>query len=106
MLSEKAYWLPPHVRACATANGTVLLDLRRNRYFGVGRKETRVLSSLAANCEGQSVLGLLGYVLADKPADLPSLPLYRCNAGAHHFDSVTTGCEGQTVEFQYGWVLN
>ncbi|HWO67487.1 MAG TPA: protein kinase, partial [Umezawaea sp.] len=64
------------------------------------------MSSLAANCEGQSVLGLLGYVLADKPADLPSLPLYRCNAGAHHFDSVTTGCEGQTVEFQYGWVLN
>lgn len=49
MLSEKAYWLPSHVRACATASGTVLLDLRRNRYFGIGRKETRVLSSLAAN---------------------------------------------------------
>jgi hypothetical protein len=49
MLSEKAYWLPSHVRACSTASGTVLLDLRRNRYFGVGRKETRVLSSLAAN---------------------------------------------------------
>jgi hypothetical protein len=49
MLSEKAYWLPTHVRACSTTTGTVLLDLRRNRYFGVGRKETRVLSSLAAN---------------------------------------------------------
>jgi hypothetical protein len=49
MLSEKAYWLPTHVRACSTSTGTVLLDLRRNRYFGVGRKETRVLSSLAAN---------------------------------------------------------
>jgi hypothetical protein len=49
MLSEKAYWLPSHVRACSTTSGTVLLDLRRNRYFGVGRKETRVLSSLAAN---------------------------------------------------------
>jgi hypothetical protein len=49
MHSEKAYWLPPHVRACSTATGTVLLDLRRNRYFGVGRKETRVLSSLTAN---------------------------------------------------------
>lgn len=49
MLSEKEYWLPTHVRACSTATGTVLLDLRRNRYYGVGRKETRVLSSLAAN---------------------------------------------------------
>jgi hypothetical protein len=49
MLSEKAYWLPSHVRACSTTSGTVLLDLRRNRYFGVGRKETRVLCSLAAN---------------------------------------------------------
>ena len=41
MQTEKAYWLPPHVRACSTATGTVLLDLRRNRYFGVGRKETK-----------------------------------------------------------------
>lgn len=49
MHTEKAYWLPPHVRACSTATGTVLLDLRRNRYFGVGRKETRVLCSLTAN---------------------------------------------------------
>ncbi|MBM0108670.1 lasso peptide biosynthesis B2 protein [Steroidobacter sp. S1-65] len=49
MHTEKAYWLPAHVRACSTATGTVLLDLRRNRYFGVGRKETAVLRSLAGN---------------------------------------------------------
>ncbi len=49
MHTEKAYWLPSHVRACSTATGTVLLDLRRNRYFGVGRKETTVLRSLAGN---------------------------------------------------------
>lgn len=49
MHTEKEYWLPSHVRACSTATGTVLLDLRRNRYFGVGRKETWALSSLAAN---------------------------------------------------------
>lgn len=49
MQTQKTYWLPPHVRACSTTTGTVLLDLRRNRYFGVGRTETRVLSSLAAN---------------------------------------------------------
>lgn len=49
MQTEKAYWLPSHVRACSTATGTVLLDLRRNRYFGVGHKETTVLRSLAGN---------------------------------------------------------
>jgi len=49
MHTPKAYWLPPHVRACATSTGTVLLDLQRNRYFGVGRKETSVLSTLTGN---------------------------------------------------------
>jgi hypothetical protein len=49
MQTQKAYWLPPHVRACSTSTGAVLLDLRRNRYFGVGRKETRVLSWLTRN---------------------------------------------------------
>ncbi|MCS7482624.1 serine/threonine-protein kinase [Umezawaea endophytica] len=63
------------------------------------------MSSLSADCEGQSVHGLLGHVLVDRPTDLPSLPLFRCNSGAHHFDSVAADCEGQTVEFQFGWVL-
>ena len=49
MHTEKAYWLPSHVRACSTATGTVLLDLQRNRYFGVGRNETLALRSLAGN---------------------------------------------------------
>jgi hypothetical protein len=49
MHTEIEYWLPSHVRACSTATGTVLLDLRRNRYFGVGHKETIVLRSLAGN---------------------------------------------------------
>lgn len=68
MLSEKAYWLPPHVRACSTASGTVLLDLRRNRYFGVGRKETRVLSSLAANWQEAPATSSF-------TADLDALPI-------------------------------
>lgn len=54
MHTDKAYWLPSHVRACSTATGTVLLDLRRNRYFGVGLKETTVLRSLAGNWEHSS----------------------------------------------------
>jgi hypothetical protein len=49
MQTEKGYWLPSHVRGCSTASGTVLLDLHRNRYFGIGRRETNVLRSLAGN---------------------------------------------------------
>ncbi|HKU16924.1 MAG TPA: lasso peptide biosynthesis B2 protein [Steroidobacteraceae bacterium] len=43
------YWIPPHVRVCPLLASTVLLDLKRNRYFGLGMQETRALSTLAAN---------------------------------------------------------
>ena len=58
MHTEKAYWLPTHVRACSTATGTVLLDLRRNRYFGVGHKETTVLRALAGNWDSPATLSV------------------------------------------------
>jgi hypothetical protein len=45
----QSYWIPSYVRACPTALGTVILDLKRNRYFGVGVKETRALFALARN---------------------------------------------------------
>lgn len=43
------YWMPAHVRACPTASGAVILDLKRNRYFGIGTKETRALFALEQN---------------------------------------------------------
>jgi hypothetical protein len=43
------YWIPPHVRVCPLLASTVLLDLKRNRYFGLGTQETRALSTLAVN---------------------------------------------------------
>jgi hypothetical protein len=43
------YWIPAHVRVCPLLSSTVLLDLKRNRYFGIGTKETRALSTLALN---------------------------------------------------------
>jgi transglutaminase superfamily protein len=43
------YWIPAHVRVCPLLASTILLDLRRNRYFGIGTKETRALSTLALN---------------------------------------------------------
>ena len=46
--------MPPHTRACVTATGAVLLDLKRNRYFGLGYREARSLSTLAANWSAAS----------------------------------------------------
>ena len=43
------YWIPAHVRVCPLLASTILLDLRRNRYFGIGTNETRALSTLALN---------------------------------------------------------
>ncbi|MFT7838407.1 serine/threonine-protein kinase [Saccharothrix sp. BKS2] len=63
------------------------------------------MTSTAANCEGQAVYGLLGHVFAQQPADAPALPIYRCNAGGHHFESLDPACEGHPAEFQLGWVL-
>jgi hypothetical protein len=46
---NKEFWMPRHTRVCVTATGAVLLDLKRNRYFGLGYREARSLSALAAN---------------------------------------------------------
>ncbi len=46
--------MPPHTRVCVTATGAVLLDLKRNRYFGLGYREARSLSTLAANWSAAS----------------------------------------------------
>jgi transglutaminase superfamily protein len=43
------YWIPAHVRVCPLLASTILLDLKRNRYFGIGANETRALSTLALN---------------------------------------------------------
>lgn len=44
--SSRQYWMPPHVRVCGTATGAVVLDLKRNRYLGLGRKEAHTLLAL------------------------------------------------------------
>ncbi len=49
MSTQQQYWIPPHVRVCPLLASTVLLDLKRNRYFGIGTQETRALSTLALN---------------------------------------------------------
>jgi hypothetical protein len=51
---SKEFWMPPHTRICVTATGAVLLDLKRNRYFGLGHREARSLSTLATNWSAAS----------------------------------------------------
>jgi serine/threonine protein kinase len=48
-------------------------------------------------CEGQTTVALLGYVYQDKPTDVATIPLYRCNSGGSHFDSVVANCESPKV---------
>jgi hypothetical protein len=52
---NKEFWMPPHTRICVTATGAVVLDLKRNRYFGLGYREARSLSTLAANWSAASM---------------------------------------------------
>ena len=61
---KKEFWMPPHTRVCVTATGAVLLDLKRNRYFGLGYREARSLSALATN-----------WSAASTPADAPLEPM-------------------------------
>jgi serine/threonine protein kinase len=63
------------------------------------------MTSVSSTCEGQTVLGTLGYVFKSKPADVPTSPLYRCMINGTHFDSLAANCEGYTREFQFGWVV-
>jgi hypothetical protein len=43
------YWAPLHLRIAVTPTGIVLLDLKRNRYRGLGQMTARELAVLAAN---------------------------------------------------------
>jgi hypothetical protein len=52
---NKEFWMPRHTRVCVTATGAVLLDLKRNRYFGLGYREARSLSTLATNWATASI---------------------------------------------------
>jgi serine/threonine protein kinase len=59
----------------------------------------------SGKCEGQQALGLLGHVYANPPSWAGARPIYRCNAGASHFDSLDAGCEGKTKELLMGYVI-
>src|SRR5687767_878728 len=44
--TDRNYWLPQHVHVCPTRQGVIFLDLRRNKYFGLGLADAYALSDV------------------------------------------------------------
>jgi hypothetical protein len=40
-----SYRIPSHVHVCVTSDGSVLLDLKRDKYFGLNREDTELLGA-------------------------------------------------------------
>lgn len=60
----------------------------------------------SGGCEGKQSLGQLGFIFGAPPADAASKPVYRCNSGGSHFDSLSDGCEGKIRELLLGYLLS
>lgn len=62
-----------------------------------------------ASCEGvpgtTTPLGYIWTSLSGVPAGLSAVGLYRCLVGGDHFDSLSTTCEGQTVDAFLGYLV-
>ncbi|SFA83359.1 Protein kinase domain-containing protein [Amycolatopsis marina] len=59
----------------------------------------------SGGCEGQRAVGLLGFIFDAAPDGVPARPLYRCNAGDSHFDSLNANCEGEVRELLLGYLI-
>ena len=44
LLEPEPFGIAPHIHVCVTGTGTVILDIRRDKYLGLGRKETELLA--------------------------------------------------------------
>jgi hypothetical protein len=47
--STETYGIAPHVYVCGTGDGCVMLDLKRDKYLGLGRLETELVSAAIAD---------------------------------------------------------
>lgn len=43
---DRSYRIPSHVHVCVTGDGSVLLDLKRDKYFGICREDTALLAAV------------------------------------------------------------
>jgi hypothetical protein len=44
LLEPGRFGIPPHIHVCVTGTGSVILDVKRDKYLGLGREETELLS--------------------------------------------------------------
>jgi hypothetical protein len=42
------YGIPPHIHACVTRDGAVILDVKRDKYLGLGRQDAKLLANAVA----------------------------------------------------------
>ena len=47
--SAAPFTIAPHVRVCVTGDGSVLLDLKRDKYLGLGKEDTELLAIAIAS---------------------------------------------------------
>jgi hypothetical protein len=55
---------------------------------------TDEFTSTDPRCEGTTKLADLGWIYTSKPADLPTVPLHRCQRGDDRFDTLREDCDG------------
>nr|CEL21792.1 Beta-galactosidase [Kibdelosporangium sp. MJ126-NF4]CTQ92572.1 Beta-galactosidase (EC 3.2.1.23) [Kibdelosporangium sp. MJ126-NF4] len=75
------------------------------RLYSCLRDNSDSFTSAAADCEGHTKLGDLGWAYTEKPAGIASVPLYRCIDGTERFDSNLSTCEGRTADGQLGYLV-
>lgn len=43
--SRVSFGIPTHIHVCVTGDGSVILDVKRDKYLGLGREETEILAA-------------------------------------------------------------
>jgi hypothetical protein len=75
------------------------------RFYSCKRERTDYFLSLDLDCEGQRMLGTIGYAYPQPVSGLNLVALYRCSTGHDHFVSRDPKCEGQKTDLLLGYVL-
>jgi hypothetical protein len=76
-----------------------------NPLYGCIQNSDQFLSK-DIGCEGQTLIGLEGWIYDDPPANLATVAVYRCSVpGSDHFAADDPNCEGQHTDGLLGYAL-
>ncbi|HEX3975893.1 MAG TPA: hypothetical protein VHW96_06485 [Solirubrobacteraceae bacterium] len=76
-----------------------------NPLYGCIQNSDQFLSK-DRGCEGQTLIGLEGWIYDDPPPDVATVAVYRCSVpGSDHFAADDPGCEGQQTDGLLGYAL-